>query len=256
MSQGHAWAPVRRRGLDLQAGASPPTAGDDAPADFQLLSAWPQAFDAAVCAIAAVVVFPSLFLPGLAPPAGVAAGLAIWALAYGVRPLGGRIFANIEGAAARVILARLLFAASTTAFALLPGAAATAWAPGLLLACRLVQGLALGGLGEAGGSGRRRALTAVAGLPVAAGLFGVLAMALRRPDFLAWGWRYPYVIALAGNLPALFADLRLQFPEPRRRSSHGAGLRLVTVAGVAVEGQTRRAASYAGCRSKRTWERP
>src|ERR1700741_2255085 len=198
MSQGYAWEPVRRRGLDSPSGAAPTAAASDRPSEFQALAAWPQLFDAAVCAIAAVAVFPAVFFPGLATPAGIAAGLGVWALAYAARPLGVRMFALAKRGAVRSILARLLFAASTTAFALLP-ADATAWAAGLLVAGRLAQGVALGGratggLGKAP-SGRGQGLTALAGLVAAAGLLGVLAVALRRPDFLAWGWRYPYVIA-------------------------------------------------------------
>jgi len=238
MSQEYAWGPAGPCGLEQRSGAPRPMAAGGAPAELRALAAWPQVFDAAVCALAAATVFPSLFFSDLAGPAAVAVGLGIWASAYAVRPLGARAFARVADGAARPILARLLFACATTAFAFLPSAAGLAWAPALLVACRLSQGLALGGLapgGLGGLCGRVRGLTVLAGLLAAGGLFGLFAVALRRPDFLAWGWRYPYVVALAGNMVALFADLRLRLLEVRRPGGPHPHLRLATVAGVAVE---------------------
>jgi len=52
-------------------------------------------------------------------------------------------------------------------------------------------------------------LGAPIGFIVAAGLFAYLLSALSSADFLDWGWRYPFYVAFAINVVALFARLRL-----------------------------------------------
>jgi MFS family permease len=52
-------------------------------------------------------------------------------------------------------------------------------------------------------------LGAAFGFILASGLFIVLTSTLSSEDFLAWGWRFPFFVALALNVVALFARLRL-----------------------------------------------
>jgi MFS family permease len=52
-------------------------------------------------------------------------------------------------------------------------------------------------------------LGAPVGFIIAAGLFSYLLANLRSDDFLVWGWRYPFYVAFAINVVALFARLRL-----------------------------------------------
>ncbi len=52
-------------------------------------------------------------------------------------------------------------------------------------------------------------LGAPIGFLIAAGLFLFLHMSLGTDDFLGWGWRYPFYVAFAVNVVALFARLRL-----------------------------------------------
>jgi MFS family permease len=47
------------------------------------------------------------------------------------------------------------------------------------------------------------------GFVVASGLFAYLYSSLSADDFLDWGWRYPFYVAFAINVVALFARLRL-----------------------------------------------
>jgi MFS family permease len=44
---------------------------------------------------------------------------------------------------------------------------------------------------------------------VANGLFAFFLTTLSRADFLDWGWRYPFFVAFAINVVALFARLRI-----------------------------------------------
>jgi MFS family permease len=52
-------------------------------------------------------------------------------------------------------------------------------------------------------------LGAPLGLLVASGLFAFFLSTLSTGDFLDWGWRYPFFVAFAINVVALFARLRL-----------------------------------------------
>jgi MFS family permease len=52
-------------------------------------------------------------------------------------------------------------------------------------------------------------LGAPLGLIVASGLFAFFLASLSPADFLDWGWRYPFFVAFALNVVALFARLRI-----------------------------------------------
>lgn len=52
-------------------------------------------------------------------------------------------------------------------------------------------------------------LGAPLGLMVASGLFAFFVANLSAADFLDWGWRYPFFVAFAINVVALFARLRI-----------------------------------------------
>ena len=52
-------------------------------------------------------------------------------------------------------------------------------------------------------------LGAPIGFIVAAGVFGFIYSQLSHEEFISWGWRYPFCVAFAINVVALFARLRL-----------------------------------------------
>jgi MFS family permease len=88
---------------------------------------------------------------------------------------------------------------------------------------RINQGLALGGAWDGmpsllalsappdkrGWYAMMGQLGAPIGFIIAAALFSFLYASLGIDDFLSWGWRYPFFVALAINVVALFARLRL-----------------------------------------------
>src|SRR3546814_6039620 len=61
-------------------------------------------------------------------------------------------------------------------------------------------------------------LGAPLGLIVASLLFMFLIAALPAQDFLDWGWRYPFFVAFAINVVALFARLRIVVTPEYERS--------------------------------------
>jgi len=254
MSQEHAQPPSWRldsgpgpRPGPVRVGRPDGVLSDLAPA--MVLASLPQAFDAFACMVAALVVFPHTVLAGVGGSWALAAGAAVWALAYPVAALARLVTARTavlgaparDGANLRFGVARLLLTCATFAIALLPLSGAVAWAPGALIAARLCQGLAIGALSHARltpllptaveRAARLRAGAWAAGLGFAAagGLMGVLALALQGPDFLAWGWRYPFVISLALNLAALVGDLWIEAERPARTGRPQ--LRLATISG-------------------------
>ena len=184
-------------------------------------------FDFFVYAIASVLVFPKIVFPYVDPLTGTLWSFAIFALAFVARPLGTSIFMTVDrryGRGAKMIAALFLLGGSTASIAFLPGydtiGVASAY---LLVLSRLGQGLALGGVWDGLASllsvnapTQRRGwyamipqLGAPLGLMVAAGLFAYFLSQLSASDFFDWGWRYPFFVAFAINVVALFARLRI-----------------------------------------------
>ena len=128
------------------------------------------------------------------------------------------------GRGVKLTAALFLLAGSTMLIAILPAyrdvGLFSAWMLGV---CRLGQGFAQGGTwdglpsllalnapeGRKGWYAMIPQLGAPLGLIVAAGLFAYFVALLEPADFLAWGWRYPFFVALAVNVVGLFARLRL-----------------------------------------------
>lgn len=184
-------------------------------------------FDFFVYAIASVIVFPRLLFPHTDALTGTLYSFGIFALAFVARPFGTGIFMALDrrhGKATKLTIALFLLGTSTVAIAFLPGyetiGAAAIW---LLAFARIGQGLAWGGAWDGLASllavnapPHRRGwyamlpqLGAPLGLIVAAALFAYFAGNLSAEDFFGWGWRYPFFVAFAINVVALFARLRM-----------------------------------------------
>ncbi|WOK36093.1 MFS transporter [Sphingomonas sp. C3-2] len=184
-------------------------------------------FDFFVYAIASVLVFPSLVFPYVDALTGTLYSFAIFAVAFITRPLGSFIFMAVDrnyGRGTKLTIAMFLLGGSTAAIAFLPGYETVGHASAvMLILLRAGQGLALGGAWDGLASllalnapENRRGwyamipqLGAPLGLLVASGLFAYFVAALSTEDFLSWGWRYPFFVAFAINVVALFARLRI-----------------------------------------------
>jgi len=184
-------------------------------------------FDFFVYAIASVLVFPSFFFPFTDAYTGTLYSFAIFPLAFVARPLGTFVFMTIDrlyGRTAKLAIALFLLGGSTAAIAFLPGYVTLGkTAIALLALFRLGQGFALGGSWDGLASllalnapRDRRGwfamvpqLGAPLGLIVASSMFAFFVSSLPTEDFLSWGWRFPFFVAFAINVVALFARLRL-----------------------------------------------
>jgi len=184
-------------------------------------------FDFFVYAIASVLVFPSLIFPYVDALTGTLYSFALFSLAFIARPIGTFIFMAVDrslGRGVKLTIALFLLGGSTMAIAFLPGYAQIGTSAAVLLGIfRIMQGLALGGAWDGlpsllslNAPERRRGwyamipqLGAPLGLLVANGLFAFFLTTLSTADFLDWGWRYPFFVAFAINVVALFARLRI-----------------------------------------------
>lgn len=184
-------------------------------------------FDFFVFGIASVLVFPSLLFPFLSRLDGTLMAFAIFSLAFVARPVGTAISMAVQrrwGRGTKLTLSLFLLGACTAGMAFLPSYAAVgSKAIAALIILRIGQGLALGGTWDGlpsllamSAPKERRGwfamigqLGAPVGFVLAAGLFAYLYSSLTVTEFLDWGWRYPFFVAFAINVVALFARLRL-----------------------------------------------
>jgi metabolite-proton symporter len=168
-------------------------------------------FDFYIYGTAAVLVFPQLFFPAGNPQTATLQSLATFALAFFARPVGSALFGHFGdriGRKATLVAALLTMGLSTVAIGLLPTYAAIGIAaPALLALCRFGQGLGLGGewggavllatenapRGKEGWYGMFPQLGAPLGFFCSTGVFIVLTETLSEADFLAWGWRIPFL---------------------------------------------------------------
>jgi MFS family permease len=95
------------------------------------------------------IVFGKLFFPQSDPSTALIAVLAIYAVGFFGRPVGGFVFSHYGDRLGRkpmMIISMTVMGLASTAMGLLPSYASIGvWAPILLLALRIVQGFALGG---------------------------------------------------------------------------------------------------------------
>jgi MHS family shikimate/dehydroshikimate transporter-like MFS transporter len=160
-------------------------------------------------------------------------------LAYGtfaagflIRPFGGLLFGHFGDRIGRkplLVLTLMIMGLATFLIGFLPTYEKIGiWAPILLLALRLIQGIALGG--EWGGAvlmsyefarPEERAYYAsfpqiglAIGLCCSTGVVTILSYALSNADFVAWGWRVAFMLSILLLGVGLFIRLRvLETPE-------------------------------------------
>ena len=184
-------------------------------------------FDFFVYGIASALVFPSVFFPSEGRLEGTLYAFMLFALAFIARPFGTVIFMALQkrfGREAKLTMALFLLGASTAGIAFLPTYNQVGFYSVVMLAIfRIGQGAALGGSWDGlpslvalaapenkrGWYAMLGQLGAPVGFALAASLFAYLLGNLSSVDFLNWGWRYPFYVAFAINVVALFARLRL-----------------------------------------------
>ena len=184
-------------------------------------------YDFYIYATAAALVFPALFFPKSSDSAQLLQSYATFAVAFFARPVGAAVFGHFGdriGRKSTLVASLMMMGVSTFLIAFLPTYAQAGWiAPLLLCILRFGQGLGLGG--EWGGAallavenappgwkarfGMFPQLGAPVGFIAANGLFLILGLVLSQDEFLAWGWRIPFLASALLVIIGLWVRLKL-----------------------------------------------
>ncbi len=190
------------------------------------------------------IVFNKLYFPVKDPLVSILLAYTTFAIGFVARPVGGLIFGHFGDRIGRknmLVLTLMIMGVATVAIGLLPtyqqiGTAA----PILLLLLRILQGIGLGG--EWGGavtmtyeyaSEEKRGLYASfpqiglsIGLALSAGVVAVTSM-LPEDQFLAWGWRFGFLISVLLVAVGLYIRLRImETPEFTKLKAKGQEVRI------------------------------
>ncbi len=168
------------------------------------------------------------FFSGVNETTGFIFALLAFAAGFAVRPFGALVFGRLGDLVGRkhtFLITIVIMGLSTALVGVLPSyAAAGVIAPVLLVALRLLQGLALGG--EYGGAatyvaefapqGKRGLYTSWIQTTATVGLFLslIIIMVTRSalgPDFDTWGWRIPFLASIV--LLGISVYIRMQLAE-------------------------------------------
>lgn len=170
-------------------------------------------YDFFIYGTAAALVFGELFFPKLDPTVGTLASFATFGVGFAARPLGGVVFGHLGDKLGRkpvLVITLLLVGGGTFLIGLLPTyETAGLAAPALLVLLRLVQGFGAGAEyggavilavefapeGKRGLFGSWAPIGVTVGNLLAAGVFAACS-SLPREDFLAWGWRIPFLLSI------------------------------------------------------------
>jgi len=184
-------------------------------------------YDFYVYATAAALVFGPLFFPAESASAQLLLSLMSFGLAFFARPVGAIAFGHFGdrlGRKSTLVVSLLMMGISTLLIAFLPTYQMVGWvAPLLLCILRFGQGFGLGG--EWGGAallavenapegwharfGSAPQLGAPIGFLAANGLFLLLGLWLSDADFIAWGWRIPFLFSAVLVGVGLWVRLRV-----------------------------------------------
>ena len=174
-------------------------------------------------------VISAQFFSGVNEITGFIFALAAFAAGFAVRPFGALVFGRLGDLVGRkhtFLITMSLMGGATFAVGLLPSYASVGVAaPVLLVALRLLQGLALGG--EYGGAatyvaefapqGKRGLYTSWIQTTATLGLFAALLVVIGTRTYIgedafkAWGWRIPFLISVV--LLAVSLWIRMQLAE-------------------------------------------
>ncbi|QOV11357.1 MFS transporter [Viridibacillus arvi] len=186
------------------------------------------------------LVFSTLFFPTGDPAVSILIAFATFGAGYAARPIGSVIFGHMGdkiGRKASLMLTLIGMGGSSFLIGLLPTYAQVgALAPLLLVALRLIQGIALGG--EWGGAvllatesapkGVRGLFGSIPQLGVPLGLvagtfsFTLISSLTTESQFMAWGWRLPFLFSAVLIVLAIWIRSGIEeTPEFQRQKDQG-----------------------------------
>jgi len=179
-------------------------------------------YDFFLYGVAATTVFPQKFFPTSDPFVGTLLSFSTYFVGFAARPIGAAVFGHYGdrvGRKALLIVTMTLMGLATMGIGLVPSYDRIGlWGAVLLTIGRVLQGLSVGG--EWGGSvliagewtdPKRRGFTtsfaqlgAPAGMVLANGALGLMTAYTSEAEFLAWGWRIPFLASIVLVLVGLY----------------------------------------------------
>ena len=182
--------------------------------------------------------FAKFFTDSKDPTAQFLTVFGIYAIAFFIRPLGGLLLGNYADRAGRrasLTLSVMLMCAGSLIIAVIPTYQTIGvWAPIMLLAARLLQGLSLGGeyatsatyLSEIAVSKHRgfyssfQYVTLIGGQVLAALVLLIMTQTLTAGQIEGWGWRVPFVLGALCSVYGFYLRRNLEeSPEFLRAAS-------------------------------------
>jgi MHS family shikimate/dehydroshikimate transporter-like MFS transporter len=171
-------------------------------------------YDFFLYATASALVFSQLFFPRFDPMVGTIAAFGTFMVGYVSRPFGAVLFGHFGdriGRKATLVTTMVIMGVATFIIGILPTYEQVGvWAPALLILMRFFQGLGVGGewggavlmVVETAPANKRGFYGALPQMGVPIGLLlstAVFSAASHLPNdqFLAWGWRIPFLISIA-----------------------------------------------------------
>ncbi|XHS76917.1 MFS family transporter [Burkholderiaceae bacterium UC74_6] len=198
-------------------------------------------FDFYVYAFTALYFAPAFF-PKSDPTAQLLNTAGVFAAGFLMRPIGGWLFGRIADRVGRktsMLISVAMMCGGSLVIALLPTYEQIgAWAPFLLLLCRLFQGLSVGGeygttatyMSEVALRGRRgffssfQYVTLIGGQLLAVLVLVILEATLSTAELKAWGWRIPFALGAVTAVVALLLRRTLhETQDESARNSKNAG---------------------------------
>lgn len=176
---------------------------------------------------ASALIFNQQFFPSLSPTAGTLAAFSTFAVGFIARPLGGLVFGHFGdriGRKATLVISLVLMGVGSTLIGAIPGYDSIGfWAPVLLVALRVVQGIGLGGEGagatlmsmEHAPPGKKNLYAGFpqmgtpGGLVLANVIFLATNSVLGDHAFTSWGWRIPFLLSFVLVAVGLVVRLRV-----------------------------------------------
>ncbi|CAM3987382.1 MFS transporter [Bordetella tumulicola] len=154
------------------------------------------------------------FFPGTDPTASLLAAFAAYGVGFLARPFGGIVIGrmgDVRGRKVALVLTIFMMAFGTIGIGLLPSYETIGiWAPILLVALRIIQGIAAGG--EWGTStafiiewapperrgffGSFQQVSTAGGSLLGSAIAALITTVLTNEQMLAWGWRVPFILGV------------------------------------------------------------
>lgn len=189
-------------------------------------------YDFFLYGVVAGIVFNKLYFPAGDPALSTLLAYATFAVGFVARPLGGIVFGHFGdkvGRKSMLVMTLTIMGLSTFAIGLVPTYEQIGyWAPALLLVCRIIQGIGLGG--EWGGAvlmayefapanrkGFYASLPQIGlslGVLLSAGFIALVSALLSDEQFMAWGWRLGFILSFGLVMFGLWIRLNvMESPE-------------------------------------------